>query len=448
MLEPIEESELTLGNPDLSETEQAEARLPFTLTHVGIVLFMIAYYVRPTDWIPGAQTVPLAKITAGLAILGFLVTLLANFGAVIREIRQSKVLVGLLILYFYTWFTVPFAYWRGGSFEIVSSVFSEVIVIAGLIYLSTTTTSRLKRILTISILTAVVMSVLAVRSFNTLGAAADESTRVTGALGNVFSNPNDLALNVVILLPFCVILGLLKRGIPRLFWFICSAIMVGGILVSYSRAGFLALLITVVVLCIDLGLKSRVLIILPLVLAVALGAVMFLPSTFGDRISTIVNPAKDQTGSAQARGELLRESLYVTARHPLLGIGPGNFDSVSGSWHGTHNIFTQLSSEAGIPALLIFLWTLRWTFRGLKQAMASSKNNREMTLLLIGSRASMVALIVSTFFYHAAFQFFTYFPIAYAAALFEMSKHIQAEVVEPATEEVAVNDFYGLESER
>jgi hypothetical protein len=125
-------------------------------------------------------------------------------------------------------------------------------------------------------------------------------------------------------------------------------------------------------------------------------------------------------------------------------VGPGNFDSFSGDWHGTHNIFTQLSAEAGFPALFIFLWILWWDFKQIKLGIASAKDDRELTLLLRGSRASLVALIISTFFYHAAFQFFTYFPIVYAAALFEMTRHRPVPIpAEEVPESVLEIDTYG-----
>ena len=69
--------------------------------------------------------------------------------------------------------------------------------------------------------------------------------------------------------------------------------------------------------------------------------------------------------STQSRKMLLRHSLIFTIKHPLFGVGPGMFpladDEYSksiglpkGPWLGTHNSYTQVSSELGIPAFLFF----------------------------------------------------------------------------------------------
>jgi hypothetical protein len=51
------------------------------------------------------------------------------------------------------------------------------------------------------------------------------------------------------------------------------------------------------------------------------------PSGYGDRLLSIVMPGLDSNGSADnRRGELLR-SIYVALRHPLLGVGMGNYQA-------------------------------------------------------------------------------------------------------------------------
>ena len=71
--------------------------------------------------------------------------------------------------------------------------------------------------------------------------------------------------------------------------------------------------------------------------------------------STSNKPDSEAEGSALQRKELFFRSLEVTAKHPLLGIGPGNFPIISGIWHVTHNSYTQISAEGGIPAFVLYL---------------------------------------------------------------------------------------------
>jgi O-antigen ligase len=70
--------------------------------------------------------------------------------------------------------------------------------------------------------------------------------------------------------------------------------------------------------------------------------------------------------STDARIQLLRKSVKYTFQHPLFGVGPGMFvvaedeDAKAagfrhGNWQGTHNSYTEVSSELGIPAFIFYL---------------------------------------------------------------------------------------------
>src|SRR4030095_5047716 len=78
-------------------------------------------------------------------------------------------------------------------------------------------------------------------------------------------------------------------------------------------------------------------------------------SGYGSRLLSIFIPELDPNGSADARrGELLR-STYVALRHPLLGIGLGNYQP-NMSYRGlvTHNSYTQVASEMGLIAVTLY----------------------------------------------------------------------------------------------
>jgi len=255
-----------------------------------------------------------------------------------------------------------------------------------------------------------------------------ESTggRVQGVLGGVFQNPNELALSAVVVLPFCLVFMLLAgRGLRRLFWGACAVAITLGAIVTFSRSGFLALVAALLVAAWEFGFKGRrpLVIALSVLFAVVLTA-WSLPTGYGERLQTIFNPELDTTGSAQLRQLLLWKSLSVTLEHPLFGVGPGNFGVVSGVWRGTHNTFTQLSAEAGIPALLLFLWVLRRTFASMTRTRNLAVHNQSVQVWVQGMRTSLIALLIGAFFYHAAFHFFLYFPIGYTVALSRIAQQL------------------------
>jgi O-antigen ligase len=80
--------------------------------------------------------------------------------------------------------------------------------------------------------------------------------------------------------------------------------------------------------------------------------------------------------SSEARLRMFNDSVRLTLEKPLTGVGPGNFASASSdpsrlrnrkaAWADTHNAYTKVSSECGLPGLALFLaalicsWRIAW----------------------------------------------------------------------------------------
>ena len=121
-------------------------------------------------------------------------------------------------------------------------------------------------------------------------------------------------------------------------------------------------------------------------------------------------------GSAQQRQQLFWRSVDVTKEHPLFGVGPGNFQNVSGNWHETHNSFTQLTSEEGVPALILYVLIFWCGFESLRATKRLALGEKELRLLAGAFQASLAGYIVGSLFSSAAYQFFPYILVAYTAA--------------------------------
>ncbi len=382
----------------------------------GVWAFFLMYYIRPNEWLPGVGSFEFAKLAAFFAIAGCLAVLPFKGGEVIRPIRQSGELKGFILLYGFMWFTVPTATWPGGSFRLLAGEYWKVIVITLIIGVTVTSLSRLKKLVWVSVVSMSVLAALAVHSFS----VGDLSFgRVRGAFQGLFGNPNELAFNLTVLLPFCFVFGLTARTILfRLSWAVCAVTMILGVLVTFSRSGFLSLLACTLVLVWELGFKGRrpsVVLFSVLLAGVLAGA--FLPTGYEARMETILDPSLDKTGSAQERQLLFQRSVSLLLERPLLGVGPGNFAERSGRWKEPHNTFLQLGTEAGIPALLLFLWILRRAFLGIARTIRDTEHNSKVQLLAQASRASLVALVTGCLFADMAYHFYAYFPIAYSVVI-------------------------------
>jgi len=121
-------------------------------------------------------------------------------------------------------------------------------------------------------------------------------------------------------------------------------------------------------------------------------------------------------------------SVTYTIEHPLFGLGLGNFDVVNGNelqvpeaWIGSHNTFTQISSEAGVPALLLFLALLGTVLSGMKRVIRETMDDPQSIELNLMARATLVSLlsfILGAFFAHKGYDYYVYtVPIAVAVGI-------------------------------
>jgi O-antigen ligase len=169
------------------------------------------------------------------------------------------------------------------------------------------------------------------------------------------------------------------------------------------------------------------------------------PTVLRQRFATILSrgDATDRlTESAMAstsqRTELLKRSILLTLQHPLFGVGPGNFQPASavafgndlgGSWYETHNAMTQISSEQGIPGLILFLSVLTCSFRAAWRVFKWKPARGQVVTPAIAAHIeflnsmgfclvlSLTTLTITSLFSSIAYQFFFPTLIGFCAAL-------------------------------
>ncbi len=388
-------------------------REPLVGAYVWLLLFMVIYCARPEDWIPGLMAVPLAKITGILALIALLLAM--------GDIRQRlpREIVYLILLLAQIWLTVPFSpVWRGGAFENALE-FSKVAPIVIVMVLTVTSVRRLRRLLLIQIVSVAIIAAVALWKGHMLGG------RLEGALNGNYENPNDLAFSIVLTLPLCLVFFFTARNrLLRVIWVLAMVVMIYAVFLTASRAGLICLLVATAISLWEFAIQGRRRYLIPIVAGAGIllwayaggGVRSRLGSTFYSN-----NPAEDSAyASTQARWDLLVQSLKVTAQHPLFGVGPGNFTVVSGNWHVAHNSFTQMSSEGGVLAFLLFVSILWRGFRNIRNTKRLARVG-ESNLLARGFQASLAAFVVGSFFASESYQFFTYFLVAYSTALYQIT---------------------------
>lgn len=392
---------------------RASRREPLAAAYWFLIVFMVIDCARPEDWIPGLHLIPLAKIAAILALIALLLA--------IGQIRQRfpREMIYLLLLSGQLFVTVPFAIWRGGAFQ-GALAFAKVVAIVLVIVLAVRTAKRLRwLVFTQTAALAVVAAVSVVKGRMAAG-------RLEGVLNGSFSNSNDLALGIAITLPLCLVfLFRSKSRLRKVLWALAMLVMVYAIYLTQSRAGLLSLIVAAAFCLWDFSIRGRRRYLLAIVPVTVLVLGLLVGQGLRNRFDAIFSESNQSQQSAyesaQARREIFIKSLEVTATHPFLGIGPGNFPIISGSWHVTHNSYTQMSAEAGIPALLLYVLILWRGFKNTGTIKRIARGRREAVLLASGFRASLAAFIVGSFFASVAYEFFPYFLVAYTTALSQVT---------------------------
>lgn len=399
----------------VSMQRRTSRRKPLVGAYVALLLFMVIYCARPEDWIPGLSRVPLEKITVFLALLALAFSLRHIRQRLPREVVFLSLLIGQL---FVASFLSPV--WRGGAFQVTLD-FAKVLMIVLVIVTAVRTSQRLRMLVFTQAISVSAIAVVAIwKGRLILG-------RLEGILGGNYSDPNDLALVIIMSLPLCLaLLFLSKNRLWKILWSISMIVMIYAVFLTGSRGGFLALLVVAAVCLWEFGVRGRRRYFL--VLAALAGVILWQSSggMLAGRLKGTFNVKEDTSAaydSAQARQQLFWRSIEVTEEHPLFGVGPGNFDQVSGQWHTTHNSLTLMSSEGGVPALILYALILWCGFKNLRAVKRFVRGRTESRLLLARALfASLAGYAVGSLFLSVAYQFFPYILVAYTAVLFRIAK--------------------------
>jgi len=341
---------------------------PSTLAWRGTIAFTAVAFIRPQDTFPPLEVLHLAEMAAIAGILGLI------FGRLSRGLTISIVtpeIIAMLLFGAAMLIGIPFSYWPGGSVGVFTDIFMKVLLIFVLMVNTIDRPKRLDQMVWLIVCCAGYIAFRAVIDY-ARGINLVEGNRVGGSVGGIFGNPNDLALNMVVFLPFAIVWGfrrgpLLLRG-AALFTAVC---MLATIVFTRSRGGSLGLVAMLAVLAIR-SYRVRPAIPLTLLLLLVLGLPMT-PPTFWVRMSSIFDQSQDATGSRQARKDLMIEGWHVYLDHPVLGIGLGQFinydpENRKEAWNVTHNAPLQVAAELGTVGLIPFLYLIYCGFSASRSA--------------------------------------------------------------------------------
>ena len=394
-------------------------RPAFYLTAV----FVFVVYAR----FPEIMDIVTGSALRSARIVMVLVVLSIPFGA---DLRAAFSKVGICLIGFTLWMcaSVPFSIWRGGSARMlrdswVMSLFCFVIIAAAVQGLE-----QCRKIMYTMAAATVFIEIF------TLVTGRVQGGRVA-LLAGTLGNANYLALILLMGLPFCLFVlrtrpGLSVLKFACLLMLLCVPVTVAA---TGSRGGLVTLALMFLLYFWPLPASQKVVVgIVALILLVI--AVAWSSRSALDRFKTIFKSSdsaqlsgSEQSAieSAELRKELLLSSMRLTLRHPLFGVGPGMFSVANANytevttgrsdynaWHDTHNTFTQLSCEDGLPGLFLYGLALVFCFTIVRSAEKRARQDPALSTLghmAFALRLALIAFTGTALFAGLAYAY--YFPM-------------------------------------
>lgn len=386
----------------------------------GLFAFTLLLYARPNELFPEVfGTFPLIKIVAIATLLSYAGSKLMHGEPLTVwpiEMKMLLIITALGILF------IPVAVAPGESTDLLTDMFLKVVTIFILMINLIDTRQRLKAILKLVVICGTILAFFAFIDYaqGKFSVKAGEQ-RVTGLVGGIFGNPNDLATSLDLLIPLAVALGLTRRGLARAAYFACAAILAMGVVITFSRGGFLGLVAMAGMLLWKVGRSNKAATVVAIMIVVMVFLIA-MPVGYSSRITSIFDTASDPTGSAQARKDLLERAASVAANHLVIGVGMGNYSIYSIHEQRAHNSFLEISAELGVAGLIAYLVMLFAPLRSLRRIEQESlaglrRGRQEIYYLVAAVQASLVAYIVCSCFGSIQYHWFLYYPLAYAVAL-------------------------------
>ncbi len=400
-----------------------------------LLVFLFLLYGRVADFYLPYLHIPMVTAIACLALL----VLSGRLSAVLAS-RTGKLLGAFSV---WLCLAVPFSVWPGGSVQTLTDEwlksFAVFLIAGGLI----ATLNQLLKAMTVLAWALIVASLLV------LFLGVSDQGRLTIPVG-LYSGPNEVAMAM---LTGCVYWWWMLYKPPRsvgrkLMSLVCLVPLLYVLPKTGSRAALVTLLFILPFLLLRGATRGKILLSV-LLIAVLIASAALLPQGIKARFATLLpTGAKEQSSggadaaiqesaraSTEQRWYLLKTSVILTLKHPVFGVGPGQFEVAenqravdlglpTGNWRGTHNTYMQISSEAGIPALLLYgacMWICWKELIRIEKTAKGSGHPRakEIGMSAFSLRALLFTDAVAFLFAHLAYA--PFFPTL-AGLIFAFSR--------------------------
>ncbi len=215
-----------------------------------------------------------------------------------------------------------------------------------------------------------------------------------GLRGGLYGDPNYFAMGLLGMAPIIWVVLTGKEGWRKAVAGIATVVPVLLALRTASRGSLVAVAVMLAVLFFFLSIRVRI--VMASATVVALVAFLaFMPASLRNQLLVAARiapadetqPPSEAAVSVTSRETLLTTSINMTLNNPVLGVGPGNFGPTIvefGRMQGiewlemnTHNSYTEISSETGLPGVVFYVLMVIFSFQSVIQVVRHTSEKGE-----------------------------------------------------------------------
>ncbi|MBU1043917.1 MAG: O-antigen ligase family protein [Candidatus Omnitrophica bacterium] len=374
------------------------------MSFISLLLYVIAIYMRPQEWVLAVYGWPLIYI---LTFTSAIFVFLESMGGRKVYLKEPP---NMLMLGFFGCILmshISHAYLQG---SIDSIRFFAPNVIMFFLFVNILVTERkIKITIWLIIILTVILAVEGIQQHHSgLGWAGQmpivdtESGETRIRWIGIFNDPNDLALIFVVSAGFLVsfIFGLNNLLVKILS---CGMLFLIGQALFYtnSRGGFLAMAATITFFLL-MKMKNKVFAIIVGV-SIALSGILLGPS----RMSQV----SASEASAYGRIEAWYQGFQMLKSAPIFGVGEGMF--TEHHFRAAHNSYISVAAELGMLGIFIWVSLIYSCFKGL--VLVSRKSSKDKPYML-GLEAGLFGFLSASFFLSRSFIAVLYILLALSAS--------------------------------
>ena len=344
------------------------------MAYASLIIYVLVLFIRPQEWVSWMLNLHIMVFVAGFAVFATLIGI-ANNKWRFKNAPQNGLVLGFFVAVLLSnllCFESPLNL-HPTLFALTN--FGRVVFFFYLISINLQTARQVRGLIAVVIIGGLFMSIHGILQIHT-GAGFGEGVNSPSALAlsehgtlriqafGFFADPNDLALALVVALPFVVnVIHRPGSSAPaRLLCLAIAGVLGYAIYLTQSRGGWLALAITTMCYLLLNFRMKKIAVVLGILMTV--GLMMLAPG----RVTSGSMSGQDE--SARGRMVAWTDGDRMLKRSPLFGVGYERFTDFSEGNKVAHNSFVHCYGELGLFGY--FFW-LALLFASAKDCVALGK---------------------------------------------------------------------------